>query len=114
MCRRHNRHVLQAARLRRGTHVNVSWGGVLDEELRGLATIVREVDLPALVEFLTPRLAHFMVPRFFRILPDLPRTPTQKVQKHILRAEGVTADSWDREKAGIVLKRERLTARARA
>jgi hypothetical protein len=36
------------ARLRRGTHVNVAWGGVLDEELRTLATIVREADLPAL------------------------------------------------------------------
>jgi len=35
-------------RLRRGTHVNVSWGGVVDEELRALATIVREAELPAL------------------------------------------------------------------
>ncbi|MFO1080031.1 MAG: AMP-binding protein [Reyranellaceae bacterium] len=67
------------------------------------------IDLPALVEFLRPRLAHFMVPRFFRIVPDLPRTPTQKVQKHLLRDDGVTSDTWDREKAGIVLKRERLT-----
>jgi hypothetical protein len=36
------------ARLRRGTHVNVAWGGVLDEELRALATIAREAQLPAL------------------------------------------------------------------
>jgi crotonobetaine/carnitine-CoA ligase len=68
----------------------------------------REIDLVALVDFLRPRLAHFMVPRYFRIVADLPRTPTEKVQKHILRSEGVTADAWDREKAGIVLKRERL------
>ena len=68
----------------------------------------RSIDLPALVEFLRPRLAHFMVPRYFRIVDDLPRTPTEKVQKHLLRAEGVTADTWDREKAGIVLKRERF------
>jgi crotonobetaine/carnitine-CoA ligase len=69
----------------------------------------RSIDLPALVAFLQKRLAHFMVPRYFRIVADLPRTPTQKVQKHLLRSEGVTADTWDREKAGIVLKRERLT-----
>lgn len=69
-----------------------------------------DIDLPELVAFLTPRLAHFMVPRFFRIIPDLPRTPTEKVQKHLLRAEGVTSDAWDREKAGIILKKERLTA----
>ncbi len=66
------------------------------------------IDLPELVEFLRPRLAHFMVPRFFRIVDDLPRTPTEKVQKHLLRAEGITPDTWDREKAGIVIKRDKL------
>ena len=71
----------------------------------------REIDLVALVDFLRPRLAHFMVPRYFRIIDDLPRTPTEKVQKHILRSEGVTADTWDREKAGIVIKRETLARR---
>jgi crotonobetaine/carnitine-CoA ligase len=68
----------------------------------------RTIDLPELVRFLVPRLAHFMVPRYFRIVADLPRTPTEKVQKHLLRADGITADTWDREAAGIVLKRERL------
>jgi crotonobetaine/carnitine-CoA ligase len=62
----------------------------------------------ALIEFLTPRMAHFMVPRYVRIVPDLPKTPTQKVQKHLLRAEGITADAWDREKAGIRIKREKI------
>ena len=70
----------------------------------------RAIDLPDLVAFLTPRLAHFMVPRYFRIMDDLPRTPTEKVQKHLLRADGVTGDAWDREQAGIVLKKERLGA----
>ena len=46
---------------------------------------------------------HLAVP-----VDDLPRTPTEKVQKHLLRSEGITPDTWDREKAGIVLKRERL------
>ncbi|MFX9008159.1 hypothetical protein ABTN33_19865, partial [Acinetobacter baumannii] len=63
----------------------------------------------ALIDFLRPRLAHFMIPRYIRVLDDLPKTPTQKVQKHVLRAAGVTADAWDREKAGVVVKRERLT-----
>ena len=54
-------------------------------------------------------MAHFMVPRFIRIIDDLPKTPTPKVQKHILRSEGVTGDTWDREKAGIQVRREKLT-----
>ena len=50
-----------------------------------------------------------MVPRYVRILPELPKTPTQKVQKNILRGQGVTADTWDRETAGIRIRREKLT-----
>ena len=67
------------------------------------------IDPRELVEFLRPRMAHFMVPRYIRIVAELPKTPTQKVQKTALRGDGVTADAWDREKdGGIVLRRERL------
>ena len=68
------------------------------------------LDPAELIRFLIPRMAHFMVPRFVRIVPALPKTPTQKVQKHLLRSEGITPDTWDREKAGIRLRRERLSA----
>lgn len=66
------------------------------------------IDPLDLVRFLIPRMAHFMVPRYVRILPALPKTPTNKVQKADLRKEAVTTDTWDREAAGIVLKREKL------
>jgi len=68
----------------------------------------RAVEPADLIEFLKPRMSHFMIPRYIRIMDSLPRTPTQKVQKHIIRADGITADTWDREKAGIVIKREKL------
>lgn len=66
------------------------------------------LDPKELIDYLIPRMAHFMVPRYVRIVPELPKTPTQKVQKHLIRADGVTADTWDREKAGIVIRRQRL------
>ena len=66
------------------------------------------IDPEALVAFLRARMAHFMVPRYVRILDGLPKTPTNKVQKAELRAAGITADTWDREAAGIILKRERF------
>jgi len=59
------------------------------------------VDPAALIEFLIPRMPRFMVPRYIRILAELPKTPTQKVQKHLLRAEGVTPDTFDRTAAGL-------------
>ncbi|WP_428825523.1 AMP-binding protein [Azonexus sp. IMCC34842] len=43
-------------------------------------------------------MAKFMVPRYVRFVAGLPRTPTEKVQKYVIRDQGVTADTWDREK----------------
>ena len=68
------------------------------------------IDPVRLLEFLVPRMAYYMVPRFVRFAEQLPKTPTMKTEKHLLRKAGVTADSWDREKAGFVVKRERLVA----
>jgi carnitine-CoA ligase len=61
-----------------------------------------------LYRFLEPRLAHFMMPRYIRIVDELPKTPTQKVQKHLLKDDGVTPDTWDVEIAGIRKKREKI------
>ena len=64
-----------------------------------------------LIGFLRDRLAPFMIPRYLRFLEELPKTPTQKVEKHALRQAGVTADTWDRDAAGIHVGRDRLPAR---
>ena len=66
------------------------------------------IDPEALIRFLIPRMPHFMVPRYVRVLPELPKTPTNKVRKVDFRNDGVTPDAWDREKAGIVLKGVKL------
>jgi crotonobetaine/carnitine-CoA ligase len=66
------------------------------------------VDETELFEFLVPRMAHFMLPRFIRTVDELPKTPTQKVQKHLLKSDGVTPDTWDREVAGIRVKRDQI------
>ncbi|WP_114226892.1 MULTISPECIES: AMP-binding protein [Sphingomonas] len=66
------------------------------------------IDLAELAAFLAERMSYFMVPRYFRILDELPKTPSAKVLKADLRKEAVTADTWDRERAGIRLKREAL------
>lgn len=67
------------------------------------------VDPAELIAFLAPRLPHFMVPRYVRVVDDLPKTASGKLQKHVLRTQGLTADTWDREAAGVRLQRERLT-----
>lgn len=62
----------------------------------------------ALLGFLQNKLAHFMLPRYIRVISEMVKTPTGKVQKEILRKEGVTSDTWDRESAGIKVRSEKL------
>ncbi|MDN5843101.1 MAG: AMP-binding protein [Alcaligenaceae bacterium] len=77
-----------------------------DEVMCVIATVEGEtLDPVKLIEFLQERLAYFMIPRYVRVVDALPKTPTQKLLKHILRDEGVTPDTWDREKAGLKLKK---------
>ncbi len=68
------------------------------------------IDPLRLFQFLEPRMAHFMLPRYIRVMDDLPKTPTQKVQKNLLKDAGVTPDTWDREAEGIKVKRQKIGA----
>jgi crotonobetaine/carnitine-CoA ligase len=82
---------------------------VEDEVLAVIAPIPgAEIDPAELIEFLRPRCAHHMIPRYVRVVDELPKTPTAKVKKAELRAAGVTPDTWDREAAGVVVRGERL------
>ena len=69
----------------------------------GAAIEAREI-----IAHMQSRVAHHMIPRYVRIIDDLPKTPTAKVEKHVLRAQGITTDTWDRESAGIAIRRERF------
>jgi crotonobetaine/carnitine-CoA ligase len=58
-----------------------------------------------LTHWMAERMPYFMVPSYIRFVQTLPKTPTERVQKVKLRDEGITADTFDREAAGIVVKR---------
>jgi carnitine-CoA ligase len=61
-----------------------------------------------LISFLEERLPYYAVPRYIEYVEALPRTAALRVDKTPLRERGVSADTWDREAAGIRLRRERL------
>jgi crotonobetaine/carnitine-CoA ligase len=65
----------------------------------------RRIDPEALIRFLEPRMAYFMVPRYVDLVEALPKTPTGKIQKYELRDADVTPSTWDRVAAGVKLKR---------
>ena len=50
-----------------------------------------------LADFCAERLPAFMVPRYVELVAELPKTPTEKIEKFRLREQGVTTLTWDRE-----------------
>ena len=58
-----------------------------------------------LIAFAAERMPYFAVPRFVEFMDSLPKTPTERVQKYLLKQAGITPATWDREKAGVEVKR---------
>lgn len=50
-----------------------------------------------LVAHAQSQLPRFAVPRYVEFVKALPKTPTNKVQKHVLRAQPFTEATWDRK-----------------
>jgi crotonobetaine/carnitine-CoA ligase len=77
----------------------------LEEEDVKLAVVRRpgsRLDPGELIEFCQEKLPRHMVPRYLEFVDELPRTPTDKIAKYRLRAEGdhgITERTWDREAA---------------
>lgn len=57
-----------------------------------------KLDPRELYEFCVREMPRYMIPRFIRVVSDLPRTETHRIVKTDLKAQGVTPDTWDEEK----------------
>lgn len=49
-----------------------------------------------LIEWCSGKLPTFAVPRYVEFLDSFPKTPSEKIQKGILRSAGITSATWDR------------------
>ena len=63
--------------------------------------------LNGLVHYCNEDMPYYMVPRFVDFVAELPKNTSEKVEKYKLRAsaQGRLAEIWDRERAGIVIRR---------
>jgi crotonobetaine/carnitine-CoA ligase len=64
-----------------------------------------QLEPEVLLDYCQERMPRFAVPRYVEFISELPKTPTEKIQKHKLRGPGLTPDTWDREAAGYKLKK---------
>jgi len=73
-----------------------------EEELMACVILqpASRMDALAVFKHCLDNLPRFAVPRFIEIVDELPRTPTNRVQKAELRRRGVSAATWDRIAAG--------------
>jgi crotonobetaine/carnitine-CoA ligase len=58
-----------------------------------------------LFDWALERVPDFALPRYIEFRDELPKGPLGRVQKIVLRDEGCTDDTWDRDKAGVQLDR---------
>jgi carnitine-CoA ligase len=96
------------------SHPDVSLAAVVgvpdefgEEEVMAFVVGTKPTGIPEaeLTQWAAERLPYFAVPRFLENRQSLPINDLGKVQKFILREEGRTDASWDREAAGVIFER---------
>ncbi len=58
-----------------------------------------------LLDYCQEQMPYFAVPRYVEFMNQLPKTQTDKVQKHKLREAGLTGTTWDRETVNYLVKK---------
>src|SRR5581483_2835157 len=84
--------------------------GMVEDEVKAwiVPTDGVEPDFEAVLRWCVDRMAHFMVPRYFEAVDELPKTPSQRIKKFELRERGNSARTWDREEHGFQVGRSGL------
>ncbi len=67
-----------------------------EDEVLAVVVVSQPVDPVAVIRWCEGRVPTFAIPRFVRVVDALPKTPSEKVLKSVLRDEGVTLDTYDK------------------
>lgn len=67
----------------------------------------RGIDFADLIAWCDKKMPSFMVPRFLETISEMPKTPSEKIQKKKLREQGNGPDTWDRLEQGCRLGHEK-------
>ena len=58
------------------------------------------LEFEEVINFCNKKMPKYMVPRYIQKVDELPKLPSQKVDKVKLKEIGLTPDTWDAERAG--------------
>jgi crotonobetaine/carnitine-CoA ligase len=73
---------------------------IMEEEIK-IAIVLRTdrtVKPEEIIAWCEPRLPKFMVPRYIEFMEQLPKSSSEKIQKLILKKQGITPNTWDKQK----------------
>jgi crotonobetaine/carnitine-CoA ligase len=76
-----------------------------EDEIKAVLVLKKAAAFEDLIAWSAERMPYFIVPRYWETVKELPKTPSAKVQKAVLRKAGLTPETFDREAAGIVIER---------
>jgi crotonobetaine/carnitine-CoA ligase len=71
-----------------------------EDEVLAVVVTQEPAEPAEILEWCRGRIPAFAIPRYLRVAPALPKTPSEKVRKAALRDEGITADTYDSTTAG--------------
>jgi crotonobetaine/carnitine-CoA ligase len=81
-----------------------------EHEVKLVATTSAAVTERELFDYCQAQLPYYMIPRYIELVAELPKTPSLRIQKFVLRELGVTAATWDCEADGIRIRRPKVSA----
>src|SRR6185312_5082799 len=63
------------------------------------------LDPVKLLDFCAERMPYFCVPRYLKVVDEIPKNILGRIRKDVLRTRGLGDDAWDREAHGYILTR---------
>ncbi|MEV4643528.1 AMP-binding protein [Saccharopolyspora sp. NPDC049357] len=76
-----------------------------EDEVLAAIVATEPVDPGEVIDWCKGRIPEFAIPRFVRFVDALPKTPSEKVRKAVLREEGISPDTFDRQEKAHGLQR---------
>jgi crotonobetaine/carnitine-CoA ligase len=72
-----------------------------EDEVLAVVVVSEDVDPSDILDWCEGRIPAFAIPRYLRIVDELPKTPSQKIRKAVLRVEALDGSTFDRQAAPV-------------
>jgi crotonobetaine/carnitine-CoA ligase len=79
-----------------------------EDDVKLVATTCAPIAERELFDYCVSELPYYMVPRYIELVDSFPKTPSLRIQKFVLRDQGVTGTTWDCEAEGIRIRRPQV------